>query len=139
MKKIAVSLFVLSLLVFWGGASALAKNAQAENSSNSEQATAPAKKSTHHAMKGKKARAAAKSGDVTGTISMVDVTKKIVVLTDSNGTPFDFIVNRATHIEVGGKKATMSELADQTNKQASVKFIDRMKAGQFARTIEVSE
>jgi len=137
MKKALVSAFVLSLLAFWGGASALAKNAQAENSSASRQAAAPAAKTgTHHA---RKARSAAKSETISGTISMVDAAKKIVVLTDSNGVPFDFIVTHRTHIQVNGAKSTLSELADQTNKQASVKFMDRMKAGQFAQAIDVSQ
>jgi|SRR5579875_3625589 len=140
MKKVVASVFVLSLMVFWGSASAFAKNAQAESSS-AGQTAAPAKKAAthHHATSSKAAKAAAKLHSLSGTISMVDATKKIVVLTDSNGVPFDFIVTRATHIEVSGKKATLSELADQTNKQASVKYMDRMKAGQLARSIEVSE
>lgn len=76
---------------------------------------------------------------ISGTISMVDADQKIVVLTDSNGVPFDFKVTPRTHIVVNGSKASLSQLADQTNKQASVKFVDRMKAGQFALTITVTD
>lgn len=138
MKKLVASVFIFSLLIFCGNA--LANGAQTENSSSSGQAEAPAKTTTHHhAMSGKNARSAAKPETISGTISMVDATKKIVVLTDSNGVPFDFIVTPRTHIQVNGSKASLSELADQTNKQASVNFIDRMKAGQFARTIDVSQ
>ncbi|MGH9360151.1 MAG: hypothetical protein ACRD22_13220 [Terriglobia bacterium] len=135
MKKLVVSVFVLSLVAFWGSASTFAKKAQAENSSTSEPAAHAAKATTHHHAR----KAAAKSETISGTISMVDAANKIVVVTDSNGVPFDFKVTHRTRIDVNGNRASLSQLADQTNKQASVKFMDRMKAGQFAETIKVSD
>ena len=80
----------------------------------------------------------AKAETISGTLQMVAADKKIVVLTDSAGTPFDFKVTGATRIKVAGKKAKLDELASETNKAASVKFLPT-RTGNVAQTIEVSQ
>jgi ABC-type amino acid transport substrate-binding protein len=78
----------------------------------------------------------AKAETISGTLRMVAADKKIVVLTDSAGTPFDFKVTGVTRIKVAGKKAKLDELASQTNKAASVKFLPT-RSGNVARSIEI--
>lgn len=68
---------------------------------------------------------------------MVDAGQKVVVVTDSNGTPFDFKVTRRTKIQVNGKKGTLDDLSGQTNQQASVKFRDNLDHGLVAQSIEI--
>jgi ABC-type amino acid transport substrate-binding protein len=73
---------------------------------------------------------------ISGTLRMVAADKKIVVLTDSAGTPFNFKVTGVTRIKVAGKKAKLDELASQTNKTASVKFLPT-RSGNVAQSIEI--
>jgi ABC-type amino acid transport substrate-binding protein len=80
----------------------------------------------------------AKAETISGTLQMVAADKKIVVLTDSAGTPFNFKVTGATQIKVAGKKAKLDELASQTNKGASVKFLPT-RSGNVARSIEIGQ
>ena len=80
----------------------------------------------------------AKAETISGTLQMVAADKKIVVLTDSAGTPFNFKVTGATRIKVAGKKAKLDELASQTNKAASVKFLPA-RSGNVAQSIEIGQ
>ncbi|SRR5579875_2069593 len=144
MKKTVLSLMVLSLLVLLVGVSVYARQAsQTESSSSSASSTETpkAKKSAHHhaATENLTAKYARGAQSVSGSLSMVDADKKVVVVTDSNGVPFDFKVTKGTHIEVNGKKSTLSDLAQQTNKQASVKYRDGLERGLLAQSIQVSE
>jgi ABC-type amino acid transport substrate-binding protein len=80
----------------------------------------------------------AKAETISGTLQMVAADKKIVVLADSAGTPFDFKVTGATRIKVGGKKAKLDDLASETNKAASVKFLPT-RSGNVAQSIEIGQ
>lgn len=80
----------------------------------------------------------AKAETISGTLQMVAADKKIVVVTGSAGTPFDFKVTGATRIKVAGKKAKLDELASQTNKAVSVKFLPT-RSGNVAQSIEIGE
>ena len=71
-----------------------------------------------------------------GTISMVDAQHNLVVITSHN-IPYDFKVNRATKIEIGGSKGTCKNLASQTQKEASVTFIARGD-GDYLKSITVT-
>jgi hypothetical protein len=80
----------------------------------------------------------AKPETISGTLQMVVADKKILVLTDSSGTPFNFKVTGATRIKVAGKKAKLDELSSQTNKAASIKFLPT-RSGNVAQTVEISQ
>ncbi len=76
------------------------------------------------------------SETLNGTISTVDTTSNLIVLTGSNGIPYNFRVTRGTRITVSGKKATFEDLSAQANAQASVEFVPRSN-GNFAESIKV--
>ncbi|MGH9395656.1 MAG: hypothetical protein ACRD18_02225 [Terriglobia bacterium] len=151
MKKFLLSMTVFSLFVFLAGASVFAKSALQDSATPQEPSstTAPAAKAAthkHHAHHMAKAagtnytaKYAAGVQDLSGTISAVDAGQKIVVVTNSDGTPFNFKVTHATKIEMNGKKGTLDALSDQTSKQVSVKYRDRMNAGLVAQSIDISE
>ena len=80
----------------------------------------------------------AKAETISGTLQTVVADKKIVILTDSAGTPFNFKVTGATRIKVAGKKAKLDDLASQTSKTAAVKFLPT-RSGNVAQTIEISQ
>lgn len=82
---------------------------------------------------------AAKAETISGTLSTVDADKKLVVVTASSGIPYDFEVNSATKITVGGNKAKLVDLSSDANKQASVTFLSMKKRGNIAKSIEISE
>lgn len=63
--------------------------------------------------------------------------ERLVVVSGSEETPLDFKVTGSTWITVGSQRATLTDLAAQTNQQASVRFIP-LRNGNFAQTIEVS-
>jgi len=100
------------------------------------QEAAPAEKKAAPAEKPK--AEFAKAETISGTLQTVVADKKIVILTDSAGTPFNFKITGATRIKVGGKKAKLDDLASQTSKGASVKFLPT-RAGNVAQTIEISQ
>jgi hypothetical protein len=86
----------------------------------------------------KPSAAFAKAETISGTLSMVDADKKIVVVTDSAGTPFDIKVNGATRIKVAGKKAKLDDLVSETNKAVSIKILPT-RTGNVAQTIEIGQ
>jgi ABC-type amino acid transport substrate-binding protein len=101
-----------------------------------EPKAAPAEKKAAAAEKPK--AELAKAETISGTLQMVAADQKIVVLTDSAGTPFNFKVTGATRIKVAGKKAKLDELTSQTNKSASVKFLPT-RSGNVAQSIEIGQ
>jgi hypothetical protein len=129
MKKLL--LFILSglALAFVVFSSTLAQEA-------AQPQEAPAEKKAAAAEKPK--AAFAKAETISGTLQMVVAEKKIVVLADSAGTPFNFKVTGATRIKVAGKKAKLNDLASQTSKTASVKFLPT-RSGNVAQMIEISQ
>lgn len=129
---------VLSLLALFGGASLFAKSAAQDASQ------APAAQPAKHAHHAKKAggenltaKYAAGVQSVSGTLSIVDATQKVIVVTDSDGTPFNFTVGKGAKIEVSGKKGTLDDLSGQTNQQVSVKYRDHLDKGLTAVSVSV--
>ena len=129
MKKALLMLLGLFVFTFVGISAAIAQEAAKSKEAPAEEKAAPAEKPKAEA---------AKPETISGTIQMVAADKKIVVVTDSSGTPFNFKLTGATRIKVAGKKAKLDELANQTNKSVSVKFLP-LRSGNVAQTIEVSE
>ncbi len=131
MKKLILFVVALSMCTFLGGSVLMAQEAGEKAPATASEAAAKAKTMKHHHS------AAVSEETLSGTISMVDTDKKVVVVTDSNGIPFDLKVTGATHIMVGGKRAKLADLSGATSKQASVKYRAEKQAGDIATSIEV--
>lgn len=130
MKKLILFVTAVSTFISLAVPSLWAQNAAQKVPATASEAAAKAKPTKHHT-------AAASMETLSGTISMVDTGKRVVVVTDSNGIPFDLKVTGATHIMVSGKRAKLSDLSDATSKQASVKYRAEKQAGDIATSIEV--
>jgi hypothetical protein len=135
MKEKMLTLVAALTLVLFGAISGMAQDQPAAQDQSAapaagDQGTKPAK---HHAM------AMAASETLSGTITTVDADKKIVVVSGSNGVPYDFMVSGATRIKVGGSKAKLADLSGDTSKQATVTFMAEKKRGNIARSIEVTQ
>ncbi|MGH9452560.1 MAG: hypothetical protein ACRD2O_01155 [Terriglobia bacterium] len=129
MKKLFLLVMALSMCTFLGGSILMAQDAGQQVPATASESASKAKTAKHPM--------AVSEETISGTISMVDAEKKIVVVTDSNGVPFNFAVNGRTKITVGGQKAKLADLSSSTSKQASVKFRAEKKAGDIATSIEV--
>jgi len=132
MKKQMRTLLTVLVFVALSAVSLAAQDASAQQAAPAESAK-PEKmaKPAKHAM-----MAAAET--FSGTISMVDAGKNLVVVTGSSGVPYDFTVSKMTKITVGGSKAKLDDLSGQTSKQASVTFMAEKRKGNLARSIEVT-
>lgn len=75
---------------------------------------------------------------IEGNISMVVVDQKLVVVTSSDGVPYNFVVTKRTKVQIGGTPSSFDDLTGQTHKQASVTFVPR-RNGNIAQSISVSE
>ncbi len=130
MKKSMLSILAVCLFVCMGAIGVAAQEAGKPSQAAEEaQPTAAPER---------KAKAAfGKAETISGTISIVDKDKKLVVLTGSGGVPYNFKITRSTRIQIAGKKAKLDDLAGQTNKQASVKFLP-LRTGNAAQSVEVS-
>jgi ABC-type amino acid transport substrate-binding protein len=144
MRKTVLTLMVLSLLAFLGGASALAQQASGPAQHAKTKAHA-ARHAMHHAVHHHAVRRAANPEakyqmgihSASGTLATVDANGKLLIVTESDGTPFDFVVTRATHIRVNGQKSTLASLAGQTNQQVTVRFRDHLRRGLVAQSVQV--
>jgi hypothetical protein len=132
MKEKTLTLVAALALVLFGAISGMAQDQPAAQDQSAAPA-ASAAKPKHHAM------AAAASETLSGTISAVDTDKKIVVVSGSNGVPYDFMVTGGTKITVGGSKAKLADLSGDTSKQATVTFMAEKKRGNMARSIEITQ
>jgi len=74
---------------------------------------------------------------IEGTISMIEVDQKLVIVEASGGVPFDITVTPQTKIEISGSSATFDQLVEQTQKQVTVTFVARPN-GDIAQSISVS-
>lgn len=129
------STLVLMLTFFVFAALGLASFAMAgqgtsQTQATTEQAPAAKKMPVRHA-------ARVQHLTLTGTLMMVDAQKRLVIVTDSYGVPFDLKVTRGTRIRVEGKRARLDDLSSETNKQVTVSFVEMGHAGNIARTIEI--
>jgi hypothetical protein len=123
MKKI-LFLLVASLVVGYFGISTIA----AQEAAKKEEAPATAEKPKAPAVKAE---------TISGTLSIVVVDKKLVVVTSSTGIPYNFNVTGGTKIKVSGAKAKLADLSGATGKSATVKFLPEKHAGNIAESIEV--
>lgn len=76
--------------------------------------------------------------NLSGQIDIVDPAHNLVIMKDSNGTTFDFVVNRGTRIVQNGTKLTLADLASKTNDPITVHFIPERK-GDIAATIKLNQ
>jgi hypothetical protein len=129
MKKALLLLLAVLVLMFVGASFSLAQEAAKPKEAAAGAKAAPAEQPKAET---------AKPETISGTIQMVVADKKLVVLADSKGVPYNFKVTGATRIKVAGKKAKLDALGANTNKSASVKFLP-LHAGNVAQSIEVSE
>jgi len=132
--KNRISLLLTALVLVLLGA--MTTMAQDQPAAQSQESSAPA---TTTAKKHAKAGAsyAVKPETLSGTISSVDADKHLVVVSSSDGIPYDFMVGKGTKITAGGSKAKLSDL--QNGKQVSVSFVAEKKKGNLARSIEVTQ
>lgn len=79
----------------------------------------------------------ASAEDLSGAITAVDASGKEVTLVGSNGVPYDFDLGKATRVELSGQKIALSQLAGETNKQATVHFVPTAQ-GNLADSIQIS-
>ena len=131
MKNKMLALATMLALLLFG---AILVTAQ-DQPSGQDQA-APAQSSTEKAKPAKGHHmAAAKAETLSGTISSVDADKHLLVVSGSDGVPYNFMVNKSTKITSGGSKAKLGDL--QQGKQVSVAFVDMKKKGDWAKSVEV--
>jgi hypothetical protein len=131
MKKSMLSVLAVCLFVSMGAVYVAAQEA-------GKPATQAGEKAQPTAAPERRAKGAfGKAETISGTISIVDKDKKLIVLAGSGGVPYNFKVTRSTRINIGGKKVKLDDLAGQTNKQASIKFLP-LRTGNAAQSVEVS-
>jgi hypothetical protein len=75
---------------------------------------------------------------LSGKITMVDPVRKLVVVQDSSGVPFDMVVSRFTRIKSASGRVKLSDLNSDLNRNASIKFVPERR-GDVAETITVSQ
>jgi hypothetical protein len=134
MKNRVLTLFTMLVLLLFG---AILAAAQDQPAGQDQSAPAQSTGATEQGAKHAKAHhmAAAKAETMSGTISSVDADKHLLVVSGSDGVPYDFTVSKGTKIMSGGSKAKLSDL--QQGKQVSVNFVDMKKKGDWAKSIEV--
>ncbi len=74
---------------------------------------------------------------LSGKITMVDPARSLVIVQDSNGVPFDIMVNRSTRIQSANGSLNLDTLNSDVNHNASITFIPERR-GDIAKTINVS-
>jgi hypothetical protein len=72
-----------------------------------------------------------------GTVSIVEPGKKSIFVTTSGGVSYKFVATAKTKIQINGTPSSMDELAEQSDKEATVTFVARPK-GDVAQRIAVS-
>ena len=125
MKNKVLTLVTMFVLLLFG---AILTAAQDQPAAQGQSAPASAEKpaKAHHA-------AASKAEKMSGTVSSVDAAKHLVVVSGSDGVPYNFTVSKGTKITSGGSKAKLDDLQ---GKQVSVSFVDMKKKGNMAKSIE---
>jgi len=136
MKNRIFTLLIAAALVLMGAVAVMAQD-QPAAAAPDQAAPAKAGKMAKHAKSAAMAEAV-KPETVSGTLTTVDASKMMVVVT-AGGVPYDFVVSKGTKITVGGSKAKLDDLGSNTNKQASVTFMAERKKGNLARSIEVTQ
>ena len=73
---------------------------------------------------------------LSGKITIVNATDKLVVIQTKDGTPFDLMVTKRTHIGSGGQPLTLMDLSNDVNRTVSVRFVPEAR-GDVARSISL--
>jgi hypothetical protein len=137
-RKGFLALLGLALVSFLGCAGLLAQGTP----QTAAPAQTPATHHVHHAMHhhahaNPMAKYQVGIHNLSGTLTTVDSSHHLVVVKDSDGVPFDFMVTRGTRIEVNGKRDTLDSLSDSTNQQVTVRFRDELQRGLRAVNVTV--
>ncbi len=128
MKKLPFLLLTSLLLMFVGISAVLAQEAKQSQKT-------PA--ATEQATPAKAPRAVLGAPEtISGTIMMVVPEKDMLIITDSSGIPFNFLVDRQTRITLNGRRTKLAGLTSEINKSASVHFVP-VRSGDIARSVVV--
>ena len=100
---------------------------------NAKPAATAKKPTTAHTQK---LRQAWPAETLSGKISDVDASQKLVIVRDSSGTPFDFVVTPSTRIESGSQRIALQKLSSDTSQMASIRFIPEGR-GDVAQSIKI--
>ncbi len=98
-------------------------------------AATPNKPAAHHVTH-EAARTAWSAQDVTGTITIVDPAKRLVVVQTAGGVPFDLDVTRQTQIRNGAQRVSLSNLSQDVNQTVTVRFVPERR-GDVASRIRI--
>lgn len=98
--------------------------------------TAPAKQSEK--IQKETVRSSWPAENLSGKIAMVDPQKRLVVVRDSSGVPFDFVVRRSTRIDSGNERLKLRELASRKNDVVSIRYIPK-RTGDVAQAIKLGQ
>ena len=74
---------------------------------------------------------------LSGTISMVDPNRDLVVVKGPDGVPFDMVVTPRTHIKSGDKTLRVRDLTNYQNKNVSLRFVPERR-GDVAESIHIA-
>jgi hypothetical protein len=121
-KKVLMFVTLLALALFGAILAAAQDQPAAPDQAAPAAAAKPAK--MHHM--------AAAAETLSGTVSSVDADKHVLVVSGSDGVPYNFMFNKGTKIMSGGSKAAV---ADLQGKQVSVSFVDMKKKGDWAKSV----
>jgi hypothetical protein len=97
----------------------------------------PAAKANGNTMAAAALRGAWPEESLSGKITQVDPTRKLVVVETPEGIPFDLLITAKTRITSGGHTVTLEELTGDTNRTVSVKFVPERR-GDVAKSIHIS-
>lgn len=122
MKKVALLLTITSALLL----GIQTASAQKSESAGSETGVVQARWSSY------------KPETIEGMLSMVVTEQKLVVVTSSEGVPYNFQLTKKTKIEIGGIASSFDDLAGHIHGQATVTFVPR-RNGNMAQSIVVSD
>lgn len=96
----------------------------------------PAAKTNHTAMHAAAMRSAWAPQTLSGTITIVDPDKKLVVIQTADGVPYDLDVTRATRIKSGDQTISLRDLSQDINQNVSVKLVPE-RHGDIATSIRI--
>ena len=74
---------------------------------------------------------------LSGKIAAVDANRKLLVVKDSNGVPFDMVVTPTTRIRSGDRALTLKDLAQDHDRSISVQFVPERR-GDVAESIRIN-
>lgn len=78
------------------------------------------------------------AANLSGIVAAVYPDKRLVIVKDSSGTPFDLIVTRGTRIKSGAESIKLPDLASLKNDKVAVKLLPERK-GDIAESINVTK